>query len=79
MSLKNVPAGKALPDDLYVVIEIPANADPIKYEVDKDTGALFVDRFMTAPMFYQPTMVILTTPYRSTAIQWMYWFRPPIP
>ena len=39
MSLNNVPAGKSLPDDIYVVIEIPANADPIKYEVDKESGA----------------------------------------
>jgi inorganic pyrophosphatase len=52
MSLNNVPAGKELPDDFYVVIEIPQNHDPIKYEVDKDTGCLFVDRFMSAPMFY---------------------------
>src|SRR5476649_1852287 len=52
MSLLNVPAGKDLPEDIYVVIEIPANADPIKYEVDKDSGALFVDRFMSTAMFY---------------------------
>ena len=52
MSLNNVPAGKELPDDFYVVIEIPQNHDPIKYAVDKDTGCLFVDRFMSAPMFY---------------------------
>ncbi|MCV6037577.1 inorganic diphosphatase, partial [Escherichia coli] len=52
MSLNHVPAGKSLPEDIYVVIEIPANADPIKYEVDKDSGAVFVDRFMSAPMFY---------------------------
>ncbi|VFS70351.1 Inorganic pyrophosphatase [Kluyvera cryocrescens] len=39
MSLLNVPAGKDLPEDIYVVIEIPANADPIKYEVDKESGA----------------------------------------
>ncbi|MGY3098273.1 inorganic pyrophosphatase [Pantoea agglomerans] len=45
MSLNQVPAGKDLPEDIYVVIEIPANADPIKYEVDKESGALFVDRF----------------------------------
>ena len=44
MGLENVPAGKELPDDIYVVIEIPANSDPIKYEVDKETGTLFVDR-----------------------------------
>ncbi len=52
MSLNNVPAGRSLPHDIYVIIEIPANADPIKYEVDKDSGAVFVDRFMSAPMFY---------------------------
>lgn len=52
MSLSQVPAGKDIPEDIYVVIEIPANADPIKYEIDKDTGAVFVDRFMSTPMFY---------------------------
>ncbi|SET34311.1 inorganic diphosphatase [Thorsellia anophelis] len=52
MSLLNVPAGKSLPDDIYVIIEIPANADPVKYEIDKETGALFVDRFMGTAMFY---------------------------
>ncbi|MGF1738691.1 inorganic diphosphatase [Photobacterium satsumensis] len=52
MSLNQVPAGKDIPEDIYVVIEIPANADPIKYEVDKDSGAVFVDRFMSTPMFY---------------------------
>ena len=52
MSLANIPAGTSLPDDINVIIEIPANADPIKYEVDKDTGAIFVDRFMSSPMFY---------------------------
>jgi inorganic pyrophosphatase len=52
MSLNLVPAGKDLPEDIYVVIEIPANADPIKYEIDKETGALFVDRFMSTAMFY---------------------------
>ncbi|MFB6422198.1 MAG: inorganic diphosphatase [Candidatus Malihini olakiniferum] len=52
MGLINVSAGKSLPDDIYVVIEISANADPIKYEIDKETGALFVDRFMPTAMFY---------------------------
>ena len=51
MSLNTVPAGRHLPDDINVIIEIPANALPIKYEVDKDTGVLFVDRFMSAPMY----------------------------
>jgi len=52
MSLNNVPAGKDLPNDFNVVIEIPMNGDPIKYEVDKESGALFVDRFMSTAMHY---------------------------
>ena len=52
MSFQNIPAGKDLPHDIYVVIEIPANSSPVKYEIDKDADALFVDRFMASPMFY---------------------------
>ena len=52
MSLDRVPAGKDLPNDFNVIIEIPMNADPIKYEVDKETGAVFVDRFMSTAMHY---------------------------
>lgn len=52
MALKQVPAGKQLPDDFNVVIEIPLRGDPIKYEVDKETGAMFVDRFMNTAMHY---------------------------
>lgn len=42
MNLDHVTSARSLPDDFNVIIEIPMNADPIKYEVDKDTGALFV-------------------------------------
>lgn len=52
MSLNKVPAGRDVPNDFNVVIEIPMNADPIKYEVDKETGAIFVDRFMGTAMHY---------------------------
>lgn len=52
MSLNNVPAGKDLPNDINVIIEIPAHSEPIKYEVDKDSGALWVDRFMGTAMHY---------------------------
>ncbi|HZW22228.1 inorganic diphosphatase [Noviherbaspirillum sp.] len=52
MSLSNVPAGRNVPEDFNVIIEIPMNADPIKYEVDKETGAIFVDRFMGTAMHY---------------------------
>ena len=52
MSLDRVPAGRDVPNDCNVVIEIPMRADPIKYEVDKETGAVFVDRFMSTAMHY---------------------------
>jgi inorganic pyrophosphatase len=52
MSLHNVTPGDNAPDEFNVIIEIPMNADPIKYEVDKDSGALFVDRFMSTSMHY---------------------------
>ena len=52
MNLDRVGPGRDLPDEFNVIIEIPMNADPIKYEVDKDTGALFVDRFMMTAMHY---------------------------
>ena len=52
MNLDRVTSGDDLPNDFNVIIEIPMNADPIKYEVDKATGALFVDRFMMTAMHY---------------------------
>jgi inorganic pyrophosphatase len=52
MSFEKVPAGNEIPNDINVIIEIPANASPVKYEIDKDSDAIFVDRFMAAPMFY---------------------------
>ena len=52
MSFDQLPAGDKAPDEFNVVIEIPANSDPVKYEVDKDSGMLMVDRFMATPMFY---------------------------
>lgn len=78
MSLNKVTAGQNIPHDINVIIEIPANADPIKYEVDKASGAIFVDRFTSTPMFYpcnygyinhtlsldgDPVDVLVPTPY----------------
>lgn len=78
MSYASIPAGKDLPNDFYTVIEIPANHDPIKYEIDKDMDCLVVDRFMATPMFYpanygyinntladdgDPLDVLVITPY----------------
>ena len=52
MSLIAVPPGAKAPDEVNVIIEIPSHSDPVKYEVDKDSGAVFVDRFMSTAMFY---------------------------
>ena len=52
MNLDRVNSGRDVPNDVNVIIEIPMNADPIKYEVDKETGAVFVDRFMSTAMHY---------------------------
>lgn len=52
MGLDLVPSGKDVPRDVNVIIEIPMNAEPVKYEVDKASGAIFVDRVLTTPMRY---------------------------
>lgn len=52
MNLDRVGPGLKLPDELNVIIEIPMHAEPIKYEMDKATGAMFVDRFMSTAMRY---------------------------
>lgn len=52
MSLDRVPAGRDVPDNINVIIEIPMNADPIKYEVDEESGAIFVDRMLGTAMHY---------------------------
>jgi inorganic pyrophosphatase len=78
MSLDKVTPGNNVPESFNVIIEIPMNADPIKYEVDKESGAMFVDRFMTTAMHYptnygyvpktlsgdgDPVDVLVITPY----------------
>jgi len=52
MSLHLVPTGKNVPDEINVIIEIPMGGEPIKYEIDKDSGALFVDRILGTSMRY---------------------------
>ena len=52
MILDRVSSGTNVPNDINVIIEIPSHSDPVKYEVDKDTGAMFVDRFMGTAMHY---------------------------
>ncbi len=52
MALNLVPAGRDVPNEINVVIEIPKDSEPVKYEVDKKTGAIFVDRVLSTPMRY---------------------------
>ncbi len=52
MGLDLVNTGRDVPNDVNVVIEIPMNSEPVKYEVDKESGAIFVDRVLTTPMRY---------------------------
>jgi inorganic pyrophosphatase len=78
MNLDRVDTGRDAPDEVNVIIEIPAHSDPVKYELDKETGAMFVDRFMTTAMHYpfnygyipntlsadgDPVDVMVVTPY----------------
>ena len=52
MGLDLVSSGKDVPNEINVIIEIPKDAEPVKYEVDKATGAIFVDRVLSTPMRY---------------------------
>lgn len=78
MGEKRIESGVDCPNDINVIIEIPAHSDPVKYEVDKATGAIHVDRFMATSMRYpcnygyipntlsedgDPTDVLVITPF----------------
>jgi inorganic pyrophosphatase len=52
MRLEAIPTGHNPPNDINVVIEVPVGGEPIKYEMDKASGTLFVDRFLYTPMRY---------------------------
>jgi inorganic pyrophosphatase len=52
MQLDAIPVGQDAPNDVNVVIEVPVGGEPIKYEMDKASGALFVDRFLYTSMRY---------------------------
>jgi inorganic pyrophosphatase len=52
MGLMEIKSGRDVPNEINVIIEIPMHGEPVKYEVDKESGALFVDRFLTTAMYY---------------------------
>jgi len=52
MRIDQIPVGKNVPDDVNVIVEVPTGGEPIKYEMDKASGALVVDRFLYTSMRY---------------------------
>ncbi len=52
MTLSKLPIGLDVPNDVNVIIENPIGGEPVKYEMDKDTGLMFVDRFLHTAMYY---------------------------
>jgi inorganic pyrophosphatase len=52
MDITHIPTGANPPNDVNAVIEIPQGGEPVKYEMDKASGALFVDRFLHTAMYY---------------------------
>ncbi|QJQ32024.1 inorganic diphosphatase [Sphingomonas lacunae] len=52
MNINAIPVGKDVPNSVNVIIEVPAGGEPVKYEFDKESGALFVDRILHTPMRY---------------------------
>jgi inorganic pyrophosphatase len=52
MDIRKVPIGANPPHEINVIIEVPLRSDPIKYEFDKESGAIVVDRFLYTTMFY---------------------------
>jgi inorganic pyrophosphatase len=52
MDVTKITAGPNPPSDLHAIIEIPVGGVPVKYELDKKSGAMFVDRFLHTAMFY---------------------------
>jgi inorganic pyrophosphatase len=52
MRIDAIPIGTTPPDDVNVIVEVPIGGEPIKYELDKDSGTLYVDRFLHTPMRY---------------------------
>lgn len=73
MSFEKLTPGSKAPEVFNVVIEISANSAPVKYEVDKDSGCVFVDRFLGTAMHYPVNYGYVPKPCRATATRWTCW------
>ncbi len=79
MNIDAISIGKNPPDDVNVIIEVPLGGEPIKYEMDKESGALVVDRFLYTPMFYPGITASSRTPSPATATRATCWSPTPAP
>jgi hypothetical protein len=70
MNIDAIPIGRNPPDDLNVIIEVPLGGEPIKYEIDKASGALFVDRSSIPRCVTPETTASSRTRSAATAIRW---------
>jgi len=74
MGLELVSPGKNPPEEINVIIEIPKDSEPVKYEVDKETGAIFVDRILSTPMRYPATTATCRAPCAATVTRPTCWW-----
>jgi len=75
MRLEAVSIGRDPPAEVNVVVEVPVGGEPIKYEMDKASGALIVDRFLYTAMRYPGNYGSSLTHCPMTAIRATYWSR----
>jgi inorganic pyrophosphatase len=72
MELRPISTGRNPPTDLHAVIEIPLGGVPVKYEMDKESGALFVDRFLHTATFYPGNYGFIPQTFSTMAIPATY-------
>ena len=70
MDIRLIPVGRNPPWDINVIVEVPLGGDPVKYEVDKVSGAMFVDRFLHTAMRYPCNYGFVPHTCRRTGIPW---------
>jgi hypothetical protein len=73
MDVSKIPPGRNPPLEINILIEIPQGGVPVKYELDKASGALFVNRFLHTAMYYPPTMDSSTIHFLKVAIRATRW------
>jgi len=69
VDIAKIPIGRGAPHDINVIVEIPQGGQSVKYELDKQSGAVFVDRFLHTAMFYPRITALCRTPWHGTAIR----------